>query len=118
MGPMPLTDEGQANPPVLGQPARQRPHPTPDPPPPTQRGAGRTATGGSWGWLIILLPMLACCGGPVLLGVLATASAATLGLAGAVIGGILVAVAVGWWLHRRHGRAGACCPPAEPGGRW
>lgn len=62
-------------------------------------------------WLLALVPMLFCCGGPLILGVLATASAAALGTIGGIVGLVLLAVAVAWWLRRRRARQ-ACCAPA------
>jgi hypothetical protein len=69
------------------------------------------------GWLFLaLLPMALCCGGPVLLGALAAASAATLGTIGGVLGGVLILGLLAWWLHRRH-LASPCCSPAVERGQ-
>lgn len=87
------------------QPARAASYATPRPP---------QAERGGWGWLALLIPMLFCCGGPLIIGALAAASAATLGLAGGVIGAVLLAVAVLWWMRRRR-RAEACCSPLSQG---
>jgi len=69
-----------------------------------------------WGWLALLVPMLFCCGGPLIIGAVAAASAATLGAVGGVVGAVLLAVAVTWWMRRRR-RAEACCMPAGEGWR-
>jgi hypothetical protein len=72
-------------------------------------------------WLLALVPMVLCCAGPLILGALATLSAATLGAAGGVLGAVLLAVAVLWWVRRQHragqpaGRGGACCSPTADG---
>ncbi|MGC8512696.1 MAG: hypothetical protein ACP5P1_06630 [Acidimicrobiales bacterium] len=60
---------------------------------PKKRGPGAAI-------LLVLAPLL-CCGGPLILAGLATASAATLGTVGAVIGVVLVAAAVLVWVRRR-----------------
>lgn len=65
--------------------------------------------------LLVLAPLL-CCGGPLILGVLATASAATLGTLGAVVGVVLLAGAAAVWARRRRRAGMGCCPPA--GGAW
>lgn len=64
--------------------------------------------------LLVLAPLL-CCGGPLLLGVFASAGAATLGTVGAVIAGLIAVATVGFWLRRRRSAA-PCCPPTN--GRW
>jgi len=66
-------------------------------------------SGFGWIMLAFALPMLLCCGGPLIVAALAAASAATLGAVGGVIGAVLLAIAVAWWVHRRH-RGGTCCP--------
>ena len=65
--------------------------------------------------LLLVLPVL-CCGGPVIFGALAAASAATLGVVGGIIGAILLAVALG--LFMRHRRRAACCAPASAQKAW
>lgn len=75
---------------------------------PEKRGPGAAI-------LLVLAPLL-CCGGPLILAGLATASAATLGTIGAVVGVVLVAAAVLVWVRRRHRAEAACCPPAS--GAW
>jgi hypothetical protein len=77
--------------------------------------------------LVMVLPIAAvalCCGGPLLLGLVASA-----GISGAVMGGLLplaglllaaaLAVAGVVWLARMRGGGPDCCaaPPAEPGSR-
>jgi hypothetical protein len=63
------------------------------------------------GLLLLLAPLL-CCGGPLIIALLATASAATLGTVGAVLGGVvLAAVALTIWARHRRGVSAACCPP-------
>ncbi len=59
--------------------------------------------------VLLVLPVL-CCGGPLIFGALAAASAATLGVVGGILGAVLLAVAIG--LIMRHRRA-ACCTPTE-----
>jgi|GEM_PF-3814104 len=62
------------------------------------------------GWLV-LLPV-ACCGGPLLIGAIATAGvAAGAGLGAAVVAAALVTLVV---VVRRR-RAANCCPPASAG---
>ncbi|MDA8316425.1 MAG: hypothetical protein M0010_14835, partial [Actinomycetota bacterium] len=51
---------------------------------------------GSWWWLLAIVPLLFCCGGPLILAALATVSAATLGTAGGIAGGLLAVAALGW----------------------
>jgi hypothetical protein len=65
--------------------------------------------------LLVLAPLL-CCGGPLLLGALATAGAAALGTAGAVLAGLIAMATVGFWLRRRRRAGAACCPPND--GAW
>lgn len=65
--------------------------------------------------LLVLAPLL-CCGGPLLLGVLATAGVATLGTVGAVVAGLTALTAAGFWLRRRRRAGAACCPPGA--GAW
>jgi hypothetical protein len=60
--------------------------------------------------LLVLAPLL-CCGGPLLLGVLATAGAATLGTVGGVVAGLIAVTAVGLWYRRRRQASADCCPP-------
>jgi len=60
-------------------------------------------------WLLVL-PVL-CCGGPAIVATLAAAGAATLGVAGGVIGALLLAVALGLVVRHRR-RTSACCSPA------
>lgn len=86
--------------PASGFPAR----PLAGAPPAERRGPGATLA-------LLALPIL-CCGGPAIIGALGAASAATLGVVGAVIGGILMAVAIVLWVRHRHRRA-ACCPPTR-----
>lgn len=62
-----------------------------------------------FGWILLALPILLCCGGPLVVGALAAASAATLGAVGGVVGAVLLGTAAAWWVHRRH-RVGTCCP--------
>lgn len=62
------------------------------------------------GLALLALPVL-CCGGPAIVAALGAASAATLGVVGSVLGGVLVAVAIALWA-RHHHRA-AFCPPAR-----
>ncbi len=62
-------------------------------PPAERKGPGAIV------WLLAL-PVL-CCAGPAILAVVAAAGAATLGLAGGVLGALLAVVALGWWLRRR-----------------
>jgi hypothetical protein len=66
------------------------------------------------GLLLLALPVL-CCGGPAIVAGLAAASAVTLGVVGGVLGTVLAAVALGWWMHRR--RASSCCGTASEGWR-
>lgn len=66
--------------------------------------------------LLVLAPLL-CCGGPLLIGALATAGATTLGTVGGVIAGLIAVAAVGVWLRRRRRTGAACCPPGR-GGRY
>lgn len=80
----------------------------PGSPPPERRGPRATL-------LWVLAPLL-CCGGPLLLAVLATASAATRGAVGGAIGALLLAVALAVWVRRRRRVDAGCCPPA--GGAW
>lgn len=65
--------------------------------------------------LLVLAPLL-CCGGPLILGVLATAGAATLGTVGGVVAGLIALATVGLWLRRRRRAGAACCPPGS--GAW
>lgn len=62
--------------------------------------------------LLVLVPLL-CCGGPLLLGALATAGTATLGTVGGVAAGLIALATVGLWLRRRRRAGAACCPPAS-----
>lgn len=66
------------------------------------------------GFLFLLLPLL-CCGGPLIVAAVAAASAATLGVVGVAIAGVLALVAVGLWVRRRRAAA-ACCAPGT--GTW
>lgn len=66
--------------------------------------------------ILLVLASLLCCGGPLLLGALATAGAATLGTVGAVIAGLIAMATVGFWLRRRRRAGVACCPPGN--GAW
>ncbi|MGC8514490.1 MAG: hypothetical protein ACP5P1_15895 [Acidimicrobiales bacterium] len=63
--------------------------------------------------LLLLLAPLVCCGGPLILAGLATASAATLGAVGAVVGLGLVGVGAALWVRRRRRMESACCPLAK-----
>lgn len=62
----------------------------------------------SAGWLMLLLP-IACCGGPLVIGALATAGGLGWGALGA---GAAVVLATAHVLLRR--RAGRCCDPTPP----
>jgi len=76
--------------------------------PRTQTSAEKKGPGAS---LLLLLVPLLCCGGPAIVAALAAASAATLGAVGAVVGAVLLAVAIGLFVRRR--RRGVCCAPAQ-----
>lgn len=97
------------------------PAPSSDPPVP-RIGAGPDSgsrqpeerKGPRAGLLLLVLPVL-CCGGPAIVAGLAAASAVTLGVLGGVLGAVLTAAALGWWMHRRR-RASACCGTASD--RW
>lgn len=91
-----------------GRPAAKSSYePTPARPPEEKRGP--------WAALLFLLAPLLCCG-PLILAALATASAATLGTVGGIIGGLLAAVAVALWVRHRRRTGAACCPPVP--GAW
>lgn len=64
--------------------------------------------------LLVFVPLL-CCGGPLVLGVLATASAAILGTIGGIVGTLMAAVAVAVWVRHRRRRGTVCCPPLAGG---
>ena len=61
---------------------------------------------------LLAIPMVLCCGGPLIFAALAAASAATLGVVGGVIGAVLLAVGLGLFV-RHCRRAAACCAPGE-----
>ncbi len=85
---------------------------------PPQVPAQAASAPSGWGWLLVLVPMAICCGGPLLVGALAAASAATLGTVGGILGALL-ALAAGFWWHRRRRRGAACCEPgAQVATRW
>jgi hypothetical protein len=67
----------------------------------------RQKEGFGFAWLFLLAP-LACCLGPLIVGSLAVASAATLGAVGGVIGGLGIGVAVLLILRHRRCSTGAC----------
>jgi protein-S-isoprenylcysteine O-methyltransferase Ste14 len=66
--------------------------------------------------LLVLAPLL-CCGGPLILAGLATASAATLGAIGGVIGALLITVGAWVWVRHRRRNGTACRPAALRAGR-
>jgi membrane associated rhomboid family serine protease len=70
---------------------------------PERRGPGAA--------LLLLLAPLLCCGGPLIIVGLASASAATLGAVGGVLGGVLMAaLAITLWARRRRRVDAPCCP--------
>jgi hypothetical protein len=58
-------------------------------------------------WLFLLAPLV-CCLGPVVVGALAAASAATLGTVGGGVGGAAIGLAVFWMLRKRRCTTVAC----------
>jgi uncharacterized protein YjeT (DUF2065 family) len=58
-------------------------------------------------WLFLLAPLV-CCLGPVVVGALAVASAATLGTVGGVLGAVVIGVVVFWMLRHRRCATAAC----------
>ncbi len=68
---------------------------------------------GAWASLLLILLPLLCCGGPLIFAALAAASAAVLGLAGGVLGVVLIASAAGLALRHRRRNFGCCVPPKE-----
>jgi hypothetical protein len=69
-----------------------------------------TPAGTGWAGLALLAPVV-CCGGPFLVGALATAGAVALGALGA---GLAVVVGLTAFLALRRRRALACCAPPQP----
>lgn len=93
-------------PPDAGPRAAEPPHGEPSPrtqAPDEKKGPGA-------GLLLLALPVL-CCGGPLIVGALAAAGAATLGAVGGAVGAVILAVAIGLFVRRR--RRAACCAPAQ-----
>lgn len=83
------------------------------PPRPVRPDGERKGPGAA---ILLVLAPLVCCGGPLILAGLATASAATLGTVGGIVAAVLVALAAGIWIRRRRRSGAACCPPAS--GAW
>jgi len=64
----------------------------------TSAGEGRDGVGLAW---LLLLAPVACCGGPALIGLVATVGAAAWGILGGVVALVLGGVAVGLTRRRR-----------------
>lgn len=112
---MPFTHHSTPTP--SAEPVRRAdPHPTPSTAGPGRPTTPAAARGAGWGWLLVALAPLVCCGLPLVLsaGVFASLTgAAWVGIGAGLAAVVVIAAAV---MAYSQGRAKQnCCRPGDPG---